>query len=281
MAIELINETLPLVDEKFSQESKLSLVTNQFFDFDGKHGVKVYKVTTSPMTDYDRTGKNDTTQKSRYGKVGTLDANTNTYEMKNDRSFTYVLDLLDIDETKLALEATSSLGRQTREVIIPEIDSYVFNVMAKDAGTKAAAIKLTEENIYEEILKANNALDNAMVPDTPRYIIVTPDTYTLIKRNKDFLMSTDLGQDIKVKGVVASIDGLNVIKVPSSRLPKDFGFLVCHPVATVAPVKLLQFRVHDNPPGVSGQLVEGRLVYDAYVLENKNKAIYYQPNSAE
>lgn len=281
MAIELINETLPLVDEKFSQESKLSLVTNQFFEFDGKHGVKVYKVTTAPMTDYDRTGKNDNTQNSRYGKVGTLDANTNTYEMKNDRSFTYVLDLLDIDETKLALEATSSLGRQTREVIIPEIDSYVFNVMAKDAGTKAAATKLTEENIYEEILKANNALDNAMVPDTPRYIIVTPDTYTLIKRNKDFLMSTDLGQDIKVKGVVASIDGLNVIKVPSSRLPKDFGFMVCHPVATVAPVKLLQFRVHDNPPGVSGQLVEGRLVYDAYVLENKNKAIYYQPNSAE
>ena len=49
-----------------------------------------------------------------------------------------------------------------------------------------------------------------------------------------------------------------------------------HPVATVAPTKLEDFKCHIDPPGISGSLVEGRICYDAFVLENKAKAIYYQ-----
>ena len=52
--------------------------------------------------------------------------------------------------------------------------------------------------------------------------------------------------------------------------------MVAHPCATVAPVKLEDYTVHENPPGISGSLVEGRIVYDAFVLDNKVEAIYYQ-----
>ena len=66
------------------------------------------------------------------------------------------------------------------------------------------------------------------------------------------------------------------MKVPAVRLPADFGFMLAHPVATVAPVKLEDFRIHQDPPGISGSLVEGRICYGAFVLDNKTKAIYYQ-----
>lgn len=45
--------------------------------------------------------------------------------------------------------------------------------------------------------------------------------------------------------------------------------------ASIAPVKLSSYRIHDNPPGISGALVEGRFKYDAFVLENKAVALYY------
>ena len=38
------------------------------------------------------------------------------------------------------------------------------------------------------------------------------------------------------------------------------------------------YKVHEDAPGISGSLVEGRICYDAFVLENKTKAIYYQQN---
>ena len=137
---------------------------------------------------------------------------------------------------------------------------------------------LTEENIYTEILNAGNDLDNADVPEDGRQLVVTPDVFVLMKRCKDIIMETNIGNDLRLKGVIANLDGANVIKVPAARLPKNFGFMLAHPVATVAPTKLEDYKIHEDPPGISGSLVEGRICYDAFVLENKAKAIYYQEN---
>lgn len=57
--------------------------------------------------------------------------------------------------------------------------------------------------------------------------------------------------------------------------------MVAHPCATVAPTKLEDYKVHKDPPGISGSLVEGRICYDAFVLENKTEAIYYQAIAAD
>ena len=97
-----------------------------------------------------------------------------------------------------------------------------------------------------------------------------------MKKSPDIVMDTDIGQDMRLKGVIAHMDGAAVCKVPSVRLPENFGFMLVHPSATVAPVKLEDYTVHENPPGISGSLVEGRVCYDAFVLENKKKGIYYQ-----
>ncbi len=279
MPIELSTNYLPYVDEQFATESKLSLFTNEDFEFDGANTVKVYKVSTSKMNDYDRNGEKQATQPSRYGVLENLNATTETFTLRKDRSFTFPIDKLDEDETKQQLQGASALARQNREVTIPEVDTYTINQMIEGAGHKPNAKGLTDKNIYDEVMNASKALDDAEVPDAGRVIIVTPDVFTLIKKNKDFIKSTEIGQEMAIRGVVAMIDGLTVIKVPANRVPSDFGFLVAHKSATVAPQKLAEFKIHENPPFISGSLVEGRVVYDAFVLDNKKKAIYYQATS--
>lgn len=279
MAIQLASKFEPYVDEKFTVESKKSLLTNSDFDWTGAHTIKVYKVTTAEMNDYDRkgTGANN----SRYGQIQGLDAVTEEMTLTKDRSFTFAIDKLNTDETKQQVQAASALERQQREVVIPEVDSYVYGVMCSEAGTKPTAVQLTKDNIYLEIIKGNAALDNADVPETGRVIVVTPDIYLLMKQCKDIIMETDISNEMRVKGVIATIDGCNIIKVPASRLPENFGFMIAHPVATVAPTKLEDYKIHQDPPGISGSLVEGRICYDAFVLDNKAKAIYYQAQAAE
>lgn len=279
MAINLVTKFLPYVDEIFTTESKKSLLTNQDFDWTGAHTVKVYKVSTSDMNDYNRNPVSGFTG-SRYGAIKDLDATTEEFTLKKDRSFTFAIDKLDKDETAQQLAAASALARQQREKVIPEVDKYVYGVMAAGAGHKPAALALTSSNIYTEIIKANNALDNAEVPETGRIIVVTPDVYILMKQCKDIVMETDIGNDLRLKGVVSNLDGAMVLKVPAARLPEHFGFMVAHPCATVAPTKLEDYKIHEDPPGISGSLVEGRICYDAFVLENKAKAIYYQAQPA-
>ena len=275
MAIDLVTQYLPYVDELFSTESKKSLLTNQDLSWTGAHTIKVYKVTTASMNDYGRTGPKSG-EWSRYGKVQGLDATTEEFTLKNDRSFTFAIDKLDKEETSDQLAAASALARQVREVVIPEVDTYVYGIMTANSGHKPAAVALTPDNIYTEIIKASNALDNSEVPETGRVLLVTPDTYLLMKQCKDITMETDIGNDMRLKGVIANLDGAVVIKIPSKRLPEGFGFMLAHPVATVAPTKLEDYKTHQDPPGISGELVEGRICYDAFVLENKIEAIYYQ-----
>ena len=278
MAINLVTKFLPYVDEQFTAESKKSLLTNNDFDWTGAHTVKVYKITTAAMNDYDRAGTGSNA--SRFGPLATLAATTEEFALTKDRSFTFAIDKLDEDETLSQLQAASALSRQNREVVIPEVDAYTYGVMCTGAGTKPTAVTLTDTNIYDEILKASQTLDDALVPETGRVLVVTPAVYQLMKKCPDVTMETDVGNDMRVKGVISMIDGASVIRVPTSRLPENFGFLLAHPSATVAPVKLEDYRTHEQPQGISGSLVEGRIVYDAFVLDNKKKGLYYQAVTA-
>lgn len=279
MSIELTTKFQPYTDEQFAAESKKHLLTNQDFDWTGAHTIKVYKVTTSEMNDYDRNGANEGNW-SRYGAVKDLDATTEEFTLKKDRSFTFAIDKLDNDETQQQLQAASALARQNREVVIPEVDAYTYGVMAQNAGTAPAAVKLTSENVYSEILKGSVVLDDSNVPENSRVLVVTPVVYNIMKQCKDIVMETNVGNELRLQGVIGILDGMNVQKIPASRLPENFGFMIAHPSATVAPVKLEDYTVHENPPGISGSLVEGRICYDAFVLDNKKKAIYFQQNQA-
>lgn len=281
MAVNLITKFIPYVDEMFATESKKSLLTNNDFDWTGAHTVKVHKVNTVAMTDYDRSGTVVDVSEgiwSRYGVLGTVENTMEEFTLRKDRSFTFVIDKMDKEETDEVLSGASALARQQREVIIPEIDTYVYGEMTAGAGTKVSDVTLTEENIYDEIIKGNNVLDDAEVTDTGRVLVVTPDTHLLMKKCKDIIMETDISAEMRLQGVIANLDGLTVIKVPKKRLPENFGFMIAHPVATVAPTKLEEYKIHQDPPGISGELVEGRIVYDAFVLDNKKMAIYYEEN---
>lgn len=279
MSIELATTYAPQTDELFKAESKISLLSNTDFDWTGAHSVKLYKISTSPMNDYSRNryqGAEDSIESlSRYGKLLDLSATTEELLLKHDRSFIFNIDKLDEDETQGQLAAETALARELREVVVPEVDANVYSVMATNAGIKAEAAALTAKNIYAAVLAASQALDDAEVPETERVLLVTPATYALLKQAVEF-DHTEIGADMRTLGVVAMIDGAAVVKVPASRLPEKFGFMLAHPSATVAPVKLEDFGVHNDTPLSRGTIITGRICYDAFVLENKKNGIYYQ-----
>lgn len=281
MSIELTTKYAPQTDELFKAESKISLLTNTDFDWTGAHAIKLYKLSTTPLNDYSRTRDSSTVFEdsaetlSRYGKLLDLSATTEELLLKHDRSFIFNVDKLDQDETQQQLEAGTALARELREVVVPEVDANVYTVMTAGAGNTPSPAALTTKNIYPSILAASQALDDAEVPETERVLVVTPATYALLKQAVEF-DHTEIGAEMRARGVVAMIDGAAVVKVPAIRLPEKFGFMLCHPSATVAPVKLEDFGIHDDTPLSSGTIVTGRVCYDAFVLDNKKAGIYYQ-----
>lgn len=277
MSIELAKKYADNAQEVFKDESKTGLVTNQDYDWTGAHTVQIYKIGTAPLNDYQRnyTGE-ETEQLSRYGSLKDLSATTQECVLTKDRSFIFNIDALDADES--ALKAETALARELREVVNPERDKYIYNKMATGAGKKPAAIAAVT---YASVLAAIEAMDEAEVPDTDRVLIITPAGYSALKSSLDSNSGTALTPEQRRSGVIGYLDGVLVVKVPSSYLPANTGFIMAHPSATVAPVKLDDFGIHDNTPLSSGSIVTGRICYDAFVLDNKKNGIVYQALTAK
>lgn len=256
------------VDERFTKEALSTGIINQDFDFTGVDTVKVYSVPTSQMNDYTTSGVN------RYGTADELGNTVQTMVLKKDRSFTFTIDKKSEQDTNGVMEAGKALARQLSEVIIPEIDTYRFATVAGGAhADNIVTAAVTKDNAYEAVLDGQIKLTEAFVPTAGRVLHVSSKFYKLIKLDPAFVKQSDLGQQITINGQVGMIDGMPVVLTPG-RLPQGVEFIIAHPVATTSPVKLEDYKIHDNPPGINGKLVEGRIRYDAFVLENKKKAIY-------
>lgn len=276
MAINLASKFSPVVDERFEVESKTSLVINKDYDFVGVKTLKIYSVGTAEMNDYGRNtsiGNGEGNVYSRYGLIHDLSTDVQEVQMEKDRSFTFVIDKMDEDETLGALNAGTALARQLREVVIPEVDKYTYAKISAGAGnTKTETI--TSDNAYDSIVAGNEALDEAKAPADGRVVVCTPAFYSNLKKDKNAVLETEIGQDMRIKGVIANMDGVAIQKVVSSLLPENTNFILTHKVATTQAIKLAEYKTHNDAPGVSGTLVEGRIYYTAFVRNNKRNAIY-------
>lgn len=275
MAINLVTKFSPLVDEKFTAESKTSIVTNKDYDFIGTHSLKIYSVGVAEMNDYGR----NTDGTARYGTVKDLATETQEVSMEKDRSFTFAIDKMDEDETLGALNAGSALARQLREVVIPEVDKYTYEKMATNAGTTKEET-ITKETAYTAILAGTETFDEKMIPTEGRVVTTQPKFYSLLKQDKNAVLETEIGQNMRIKGVIANMDGVTIQKVPSVMLPENTNFILSHKVATTQAIKLAEYKIHTDVVGVSGAVVEGRIYYTAFIRNNKKGAIYLSKTPA-
>ena len=275
MAINLATKFSGVVDEAFTENSKASLVVNSDYDFIGSKSIKIYSVGTAEMNDYGR--NSDGT--ARYGTVKDLSTEIQEVSMEKDRSFTFAIDKMDEDETLGALNAGTALARQINEEVIPESDKYVYKKMCDNAGTTKVET-ITDNNAYDALATGNATQDEDSVPEQGRVAVVNPIFYKHLKADERAVLDTEVGQGMRIKGVVGEMDGALIQKVPSRLFPTGVNFILAHPVATTFAVKLADYKIHEDAPGVSGSLVEGRVYYTAFVRNNKKKAIYVSRVSA-
>ena len=258
------------MDEAFKKASFTAPLVNNDYNWDGVDTIHIYRIPTVALNNYSRTGT------SRYGTPNELEDYDDTYQLTTDKAFTFTIDKGNNQDQMNVKDAGRALRREIEQVIVPAQDKQVLSVIGAAAvsnsnyGTGA----ITKANAYEKFLDGQEALDNKLVPTDGRVAVVNTSFYKAIKQDSSFTKTGDMATQLAYKGVVGEIDGVPVIKVPSSYMPTNCEFIITHPVSTVNPKKLSDYKIHRDPPGINGNLVEGRVRYDTFVLEGKKDAIY-------
>jgi hypothetical protein len=268
MAVNLAKKYEDEVAERFAKGSLTSMAVNTDYKFNGVRSVTVYSVNTAPLGEYVRNGT------ARYGNPNDLGDTTQELVMTQDKAFTYIIDKGDDNEQMNVKGAAKSLRRELDEVIAPYLDKYRLDIWSHKAGTVKSLSEPTAANIVTQVLDATVELDNALVPENGRTLFIPANYYKFLKQSAEFMSSEKLGDEALSKGVVGQIDGMKVVKVPQSWMPTGVRFMITHDSAVMGVAKLQDYKIHSDPPGINGNLVEGRLLHDAFVLGAKAKGVF-------
>jgi len=262
-----------LVDEAFSLASLTQSIVNNDYDWVGVQTVEVYDIPTVSLSNYTMSGT------ARFGTPSELQNDVQALTISQDKAFAFTIDRKQADDTMMAMNAGRALAREVEQVIVPTIDKYRIAALVAAATNVPTAAAITSSNAFAEFLKVQEMLDEDLVPAQGRICLASPAFINAIKQDSSFTCRGDLAQTNLITGQYGEIDGVPVLKAPSSYLTSTVDFIITHPAAMVSPVKLEEYTTFDNPPGISGYLVQGRIRYDAFVLKKKVDAVGVHKNA--
>jgi len=272
MAMNYASKYSNKVQERFKLASVTDRAINQDYDFVGVNAVNIYTIPTVAMGDYTSTGAD------RYGTPAELGNTVQTLTMTQDRAFTFTIDKKNNIDTMMAMEAGKALRREVDEVVIPEVDVYRISKIVAGAGTAATPAVITKDNAYITFLDGVSTLMENKVPLTGCFAYISTNFYKMIRQDTSFIKASDMSQDMLIKGQVGMVEGIPLVYVPTAYLPVNTEFAITHKDACVAPIKLAKYKTHIDPPGINGTLIEGRIYYDAFILDSKKLSIYVHKN---
>lgn len=271
MAVNLASTYSAKVAERFRLSSLTDAIVNHEYEFTGAQTISALTVTAPTINDYSRTGT------SRYGTPAELQDTKQDLTLSKDRSFSFTIDQGNYLQQQMVKKSGKMLRMTIEEKIVPEIDKRRMAVIATAAEaasqTTGTAAAITSSNAYAKFLAATEKLNDAGVPLDKRVALMKASYYTLLKQDSSFIKASDLAQELLIKGMVGMVDGVKVVVVPASYFPADVALIMGHPSAVVSAEQLREYKTHENPPGINGWLVEGRVIYDAFVLDAKNTGV--------
>ena len=264
MAINLATKYSDKIAEAFSHASYVKGKTSNAYDLTGVKTLKIYTPVTVPEVDYVRSGT------SRYGDVTEMQDTVQELVMTQDKAFTLSIDKGNNKDQMNIKGAGKMMQLQLRERSTPAADKYALKQYVTMAGkVMGVSAKPTKSNIVSTIFDMGQVMDDAQVPEDNRYLYMTAEMYKLVCISDEFTKLDGLGSKSIPRGVCGAIDNFTIVKVPAGYLPENCYMLACYKGSVLFPYKIQDTKIHEDPVGISGNLLEGRHYYDAFVLGAK------------
>ena len=240
-------------------------------EFSGVKTVHVKSLKTEDLQDYNRAKSIDAG--SRYGTTKEVGDEEQTFTMTQDKSLSLSIDKGNNAEQFNMKKAGEVMSAHRDEKIVPMVDTYRLAKWAKDAGIHyELGAAVSKANIVSSLIEMHNNMLDAGVPDQITLVIARK-YLPMLKLSDEWVGLDSLGGKTLPKGTLGEFDGMAVKPMPNKRMPANTAWMMIYKGAVIAPVKINTFKGHIDPPGLSGDLLEFRMMFDAFVLGKKANGV--------
>lgn len=275
--------------ERFYTDSVILGKTNKEYDWDGVKTIKVWSINTYAPTNYGKPTSDTaiTGAHARYGSTYEVADEVQVMALTQDKAVSLSVDKGNNTEQMLIKNSGTVMARELREQFVPMFDKYCLAQWTDKTNTDWGSIiqqtvdaSLTKSNIVEAVSSHVTALMNAETDINDAYCYIGATNFGKLVLSPEFLNLEKLGDKALDRGVLGKVRGLQIVPIPDSYLPTGVNFVTVKKSCVLAPTKIKDAKVHSDPVGISGALLEVRWLYDAFVLKTKAKGIVVSRTSA-
>ncbi len=188
--------------------------------YDGGNQIKMPKIETSGLKDYDRVkGYPD----------GSVTLQYETYEMTMDRSTSFLLDSMDVNESNFVANATNVSSTFQNEHVIPEVDAYRYSklfAILLQANRVGAAYTPTASDVFGALLEDIAKVRDEVGEEIPLVISISGRAKALLDQCEAFkkvIVSSDFKSGV-INLSLKQFDNNFIRPVPSSRMKSAYLF---------------------------------------------------------
>lgn len=251
------------------------------YEYKGGNEIKLPKMSVTGMSDYSR----ETGYKS-----GSITFEYETHQMTMDRGVEFTLDVMDEDESGFVATAGAVTNELNKVEVVPELDAYryskIFSIL--NANVKAAPYVPAEATIFEQLLQDISDLEDIIGEEASKTIYMSYSAARVLaladKVEKRLDVNINTGA---IKSKIMSIDGIQIIRVPSARFKTSYTFgddgftvdalamglnwIIADDDALVAINKHDKMKIFspDQNQKTDGYLIQYRRYHDLFIPDNK------------
>ena len=252
----------------------------------GGNEIKLPKMSVTGLSDYSR--------ESGY-RAGAITFEYETKTITKDRGVSFTLDVMDEDESGFVATAGAVTNELNKVEVVPEIDAYryskIFSILNTNLNT--GSYTPVTSTIFETLAEDISDIEDVIGQETAKTIYMSYDAARILsladKIEKRLDVNTNSGA---LKSKVMSLDGIEIIRVPSARFKTSFTFgndgftvddiamginwIIADDNALVGVTKHDKLKVFtpDQNLLTDGYLIQYRRYHDLFMPDNKIAGVY-------
>lgn len=232
--------------------SNLAGKTTDEYKLDGGEGIYLTSISPIALNNY-----NMSATANRYGTPTEVQDTQQYIGWDYDKSYPATVDKANYQDGRYLKTAGAVIEEQNNDVVAPFIEQDFYAKLCAKAGKVIADTAPSSATIMSRLTAIEAAFRNARIPKADRYVVMGTSILQLVRHS---LTSLDNVTDrMLIKGVVGKIGSLNILEAADDDLPTGVHMIAWWKKAAVKAFDIKEAKVHQDPPGINGILIEFRV----------------------
>lgn len=144
------------------------------------------------------------------GSVTYEDVQSTKQKLLIDQQKYWAFDVDDVDAVQANVNLIDTYMQEAAVALADSVDQNLASLYTEAGASVNLDVSSNDDGVRTALLSVAQELDEANVPQSGRWMVVSPRVFRSIKGNSSYSAASELGDMIKMSGAIGMLEGFNI-----------------------------------------------------------------------